>query len=160
MFLSTTNFENYIKWKRIRASKMQDNIVIWVSQAVKNPSHMVLCMKLQKYPDEYILSNHHRVRQQKEFMASQPGCLFDIWWTVQCPCTVLHRWDAQQDSQRPLKNGGNFPLSYEPECIATEGSPNLFSHQLFTKCNARQLEAMCHIPQTVTQPPGYDCVAV
>ena len=69
MFLSTTNFENYINRKRKRVSKMQDNIVINNKSftSSENPSHMVLCIKFHKYPDAYNLSNYHRVRQQRVY---------------------------------------------------------------------------------------------
>ena len=161
MFLSTTNFENYIKWKRKRVSKMQDYIVISNKSftSSENTSHVVLCMKFQKHPDEYILRNYHRDRQQGVY-----GLSTRLPYRYLMDCTVSLHSIAQMGCATgqsvAFKNGGHFPQSYVPECIATEGSPNLFSHQLFTKCNARQLEAMCHIPQTVPQPPGYDCVAV
>ena len=161
MFLSSTNFENCIKWKRKRVSKMQDNIVISKKSftSSENPSHMVLGMKFQNHPDEYILGNFHRVRQQSVYGLSTRlpyRCLMD--YTVSLHSIAQMGCTAGQSVA--LKNGENFPQSYVPECIATEGSPNLFSHQLFTKCNASQLEAMYHIPQTVPQPPGHDCVAV
>ena len=155
MFLSSTNFENYIKWKQKRVSRMQDNIVISNKSftSSENPSHMVLGMKFQNHPDEYILSNYHRVRQQRVY-----GLSTRLPYRYLMDCTVSLHSIAQMGCATgqsvAFKKWWKFPQSYMPECIATEGSPNLFLHQLFTKCNASQLEAMCHIPQTVPQPPG------
>ena len=161
MFLSSTNFENYIKWKRKRVSNMQDNIVICNKSftSSENPSHMVLGMKFQNHADEYIFSNYHRVRQQRVYgLSTRLPYRYLMDYTVSLHS--IAQMGCATGQSMAFKNGGNFPQSYVPECIATVGSPNVFSHQLFTKCNASQLEAMCHIPQTVPQPPGYDCVAV
>ena len=104
MFLSNTNFENYIKWKRKRVSKMKDHILISNKSftSSENPSHMVLCIKFQKkIPMNIYLSNYHRVRQQRVY-----GLSTRLPYRYLMDCTVsLHsiRWNAQQDSQWPLK---------------------------------------------------------
>ena len=53
------------------------------------------------------------------------------------------------------------PDHMSPQCNATQCNPNLYlDYSFIEKGDANQLEAMCHTPQTVLLPPGWDCVAV
>ena len=100
------------------------------------------------------LSNYHRVRMQRVdgFSARLP-------YRYLTDCTVsLHsiRWDAQQDSQWPLKMVEIFPDHMSQNTLQLRDLPTYFHTSYSQKCDASQLEAMCHIPLTVPQPPGYD----
>ena len=103
-----------------RISKMQDNIVISNKSFTSSENPITAT-------GYYVWNSNYNWVWEQRVMASQPGCLPDISSTAHSVLVQHCTAGLWNEIVIGLKNGGNFHRSYEPESVATEWSPRLFT---------------------------------
>ena len=61
-------------------------------------------------------------------MSYGPSIRLPCGYLIDCPVSLysIAQLGCEMGLSVAFKHGGNFHRSYEPECVATEGSPGLF----------------------------------